>query len=158
MTPDITINSNLSAVMALSPSDMAARLNGCEYLSEISSQDESEAKAAGLVVVFGASDDLIEFRGAIDDEVGAFDGGDAYLNKEGLLKSECEHDDCPYFAKEKARAAVVSALWGSEGFSWTYETSIPHASFLVMEDGDKYCRGIVFRLSDVDAVMATKEC
>ena len=50
--------------------EFANRLSGREYMSEISAEEEREAREKGLVIVFGYSDDCIEFRGAIDDELG----------------------------------------------------------------------------------------
>lgn len=50
-------------------------LNGREYGDEITREEEAMAKAHGLVVVFGYSDDNMEFCGAITDEVGCYDGG-----------------------------------------------------------------------------------
>ena len=35
--------------------------------------------------------------------------------------------------------------------AWTYMTDIPHATFDVMDDGELYCRGIVFALADLTA-------
>lgn len=51
--------------------EFAAMLNGREYRREITKAEEKEAKAAGLIVAFGASDDNLELRGAVDDEIGA---------------------------------------------------------------------------------------
>lgn len=132
--------------------EAAAKLDGNEYGEEGSSELFNAMKAAGLVAVYGASDDLMEFSGAIRDEVGCYNGGIAHLTSKGLLANECESDDCPHFAKAKAAAATVTAKWCEEdGISWTYETKIPHATFIIKEDGDTYCRGIVFALADVPA-------
>lgn len=129
--------------------EMAARLNGREYRDEMTWADIQEAKVAGLVVVFGASDDLIEFRGAIDAEGGAYGGTTAYVTHAGLLLNDCDNDRCPHFKKLEARAATIEAKWDCEGYSWVFETEIPHATFEILEDGEKYCRGIVFALADV---------
>lgn len=129
--------------------ELAAALNGREYREEISAAEEQAAKKAGLVVVFGASDDLMEFRGAIYDEIGAYEGGVAHLTSKGLLANKCDDDGCPYFRESKRGASTITATWGGGGFSWTYKTKIPHATFEVMEGGEKYCRGIVFSLADV---------
>lgn len=135
----------------MTPKELAEKLTGNEYLEEISGELADEAKAAGLVVVFGQSDDLMEFRGAIDDELGAYDGTTAYLNNSGLLTNDCENNECPHFEKAKAKAVTIDALWASEGgYSWTFSTKIPHETFEIVEDGEPYCRGIVFRLSDVN--------
>ena len=59
----------------MTPAEFAARLNGRTYRNEVSTAEAKEAKAAGLVVVYGYSDDNVELAGAIDDEIGANDGG-----------------------------------------------------------------------------------
>lgn len=124
-------------------------LHGREYTKEIDNEIKFKMAATDLVVVFGASDDLMEFRGAINDEVGCYDGGKAYLNSNGLIENHCD-DDCPYFADQKKRAMTIEALWCAEpGISWTYKTDIPHSTFEVWEDKELYCRGIVFNLADV---------
>ena len=43
--------------------EFANRLNGREYGQELTPAEAQRAKEAGIVVVFGASDDLMEFRG-----------------------------------------------------------------------------------------------
>lgn len=129
--------------------EFAALLTGRGYRNEITKSEEAQAKASGLVVLFGASDDLMEFRGAINDEVDCYNGGTAHLNSSGLLTNDCENDECPHFEKLKAVAAKIEAVWDQDGYSWIYKTAIPHATFEIVEDGDKYCRGIVFVLADV---------
>lgn len=128
--------------------EFAAKLNGREYRQEITKEECAEAKAYGLVVVFGASDDLMEFRGAIEDEMGAWDGVTAYLTSDGLVENKCE-DGCPYFEEKKSNAVELHSIWDRDGYSWVYETAIPHETFEIMDGGDKYCRGIVFALADV---------
>lgn len=128
--------------------DLFAEINGKEYPFDLSKELEIAAKENDIVVVFGASDDLMEFRGAISDELGAYDGTTAYLNSFGLLQNDCGDEDCPYFEKIKASAKTISAIWDSEGFSWTYDTEIPHKTFVIIEDSDTYCRGIIFYLKD----------
>lgn len=129
--------------------EAAAALDGSEYGQEGSKALFTEMKAAGLVAVFGASDDLMEFRGAIDDEYGCYNGGTAHLTGNGLYEPSCDDDRCPHEVTVKANCRKIKAEWDSgEGYSWTYETDIPHATFDVLEDGEKYARGIVFELED----------
>jgi len=128
---------------------LAQRLSGREYMNEITKDEESLAKKAGLVVVFGCSDDLAEFKGAIYDEIGAYGGRAVRLNKKGLIKNECDDDDCPYFRRLSTTGTLIEIVWNKDGYSWTYKTEIPHATFEVMEDREPYCRGIVFALEDV---------
>lgn len=129
--------------------EIANRLNGNEYCMEVPERDAQYAKENGVVIVFGASDDLIEFRGAIYDEVCCFKGGKAYFDSKGFIANECENEDCPYFQEKLLHAKHITAIWDSEGFSWTYTTSIPHDVFEILEDGMKYCRGIVFAIEDL---------
>ena len=134
--------------------DLAAKLNGREYCREITDEECEQAKAAGLVVVFGASDDLIEFRGAICDEGGGYDGGAVLIDAKGILPwwdstSECEESAQEYFER-KAKARTIEALFAKEGsYTWTYKTDIPHETFEIVEDGEPYCRGIVFNIGEI---------
>ena len=129
--------------------ELAEKLNGNEYDNEIPKELEQEAKENNLVVVFGASDDLMEFRGAIYDEIDANENVEAFITSKGLLRNECDNDECPYFEFEKTMTKIIEAIWDTDGYSWIYETDIPHSTFDILEDGEKYCRGIVFNLNDV---------
>lgn len=129
--------------------ELAVLLNGRAYRAEITLNECAQAKADGLVVVFGASDDLMEFRGAIDDEISAYEGTTAYLTCAGLLQNECENDECPCFMKMKLKASTIRAAWCEDNtYSWQYVTSIPHEQFEIIDDDEKYCLGIVFAMKD----------
>ena len=123
-----------------------------EYPFEPTSAECAAAKKAGLVILFGASDDLAELRGAIYEEVGA--PGEIYVTELGAILPE--HDDCECkfcgFKEAQKAARMITSQWCVErnGPSWTYQTDIPHATFDVMEDGEVYCRGIVFSLADCE--------
>lgn len=138
----------------------AAMLNGREYRNEITKDEAAQAKAAGLVVVYGASDDLMEFAGALYDEVGVYGGGMALVDAKGVLdRDQIDDDDDEAIAEFVARsktAQSIEALWNDSVSdasvpAWTYMTDIPHATFDVMDDGELYCRGIVFALADLTA-------
>ncbi len=136
--------------------ELADKLNGRVICNEITREEEIEAKENNLVVVFGASDDLMEFRGAIYDEIDAYMGATTKITKDGVLEAPCEEVSdfcifkCNYFKEVSARAREITATWHDEGNPcWTYETKIPHETFDVMEDGEVYCRGIVFSIDDV---------
>lgn len=130
-------------------SELASALNGREYREEITKQESSMARANGLVVVFGASDDLMEFRGAINEELSAWEGATAYVNADGLLQNECDNERCPYARKIADQSKSIKQIWDRDGYSWIYETDIPHSTFEVVEGEEKYCRGIVFSLADL---------
>lgn len=133
---------------------LAAQLNGSEYPLRVSNELAEQAMAAGLVIVYGASDDLMEFQGAIGDELTAMGGRIVLVDADGLLPDnaddlETDEERARYYYR-KGKAKIIEALWAKEGdYSWTYRTAIPHETFEVVEDGGPYCRGIVFALADL---------
>lgn len=72
---------------------LAELLNGNEYRDEMTKEQEQAAKQNNLLVLFGASDDLLEMRGAIRDEVGAYDGGEYALALDGELYADGEEEN-----------------------------------------------------------------
>ena len=131
--------------------ELAEMLSGREVGEEIVMGEERDIKDAGLVVVYGYSDDNVEFCGAINDEVGSYDGGTVYLTETGILESpscECAEDcNCPYFDAARKKAETIKAVWHDEGVPcWTFETDIPHETFNIYEDGELFCVGIVFSM------------
>ena len=133
--------------------ELAEMLSGREYGMEIMPREERDAKDAGLVVVYGYSDDSVELRGAIDEEIGAFDGVSIHLNKDGVVWSplvECDPDECPYLKKVLRESSSIQAVWHNKGNPcWSFETEIPHETFNIMEDGELFCVGIVFSMEDL---------
>ena len=127
----------------------AALLHHREYTKEITAAEAELAKKSDIVIVFGASDDLMQFYGAINDEIGCYGGGIAYLTPEGLLQNKCNEDRCPYFEKEKLKAITIKAIWNVEGYSFIYKTNIAHETFDILECDDLYCRGIVFHMNSL---------
>lgn len=136
---------------------IAQKLHGLTYPLRIPKDVQEEAKAAGMVIVYGASDDLMEFDGAISDEIGACDGTTAMVDAKGPLpdwdsvKDEGEEAAADYMAR-KPHVREIHAIWCPKDMpdtSWAYETTIPHAVFDIMEDGVIYCRGIVFALAEL---------
>lgn len=133
--------------------ELAAQLDGNEYGSEIPTATWRGAKAAGLVIVYGASDDLMEMEGAISDEGGCYDGGTFKIDARGILPDwadvKDDEDTAADYLVRKGNAKEITANWDTDGYSWTYTTDIPHATFDILEDGEKYCRGIVFSVKDL---------
>lgn len=137
--------------------ELASQLDMSGYGFTLSALQQQYAKENGLVVVYGASDDMIEFEGAFRDESYVIDGGTVRVDAEGLLPANADDLDTD---EERARyyyrggkAKTIEALWCDEanggGFTWAYRTDIPHATFEVMDGDEPYCRGIVFALADL---------
>jgi hypothetical protein len=134
--------------------ELAMKLDGSEYPFRVTPAVRGIAVAEGLLIVYGASDDLIEFEGAWSDEAGVNDGGTVTIDRIGIIPDfgEVEHEvsECEKWIARGKSAAKIEALWcAEEGYTWTYKTDIPHADFLIMEEGESYCRGMVIALSDL---------
>jgi hypothetical protein len=132
-------------------------LDGIQYPPRGCDEVFEYAKDNGLVIVFGASDDLVELRGAIHDEVGACDGVVFYVDEQGVIPAfeDIDSDDKEalrdYFARE-GKGKAIEAVWcprdgGIVIASWGYVTEIPHRTFIVHKDDAFYCFGIVFELA-----------
>lgn len=140
----------------MTPQALATVLNGRPIGAEISTQEALIAKEHGLVVVYGYSDDNVELEGAIDDEIGANDGTTLRITPAGLLPQwpedgiADEEEAERYFRMKALGYREIEARWAptDPDCSWAFVTEIPHATFDVMEDGELFCRGIVFRLED----------
>lgn len=145
----------------MTPKQAAAMLDGVEYAHPLEAklrEMRGDLENNGLVVAYGASDDLLEFEGSFSDEVGAWEGKTVHLTAAGVMASECgEGDDCPYFARVRDAAPKLTAVWCPKDVegdpSWAIETDIPHEQFRIMEDGAVFGIGIVFKADDVDKVM-----
>jgi hypothetical protein len=135
--------------MAMNKREFAALLNGRNYGNEMTRSEERMAKENGLVALFGYSDDCAEFRGAIDAEIGCYDGGIIWLDDDGIFEPPCSDDTCKLRKKHMALCKVIEVFWcnGEGEPSWTYDTEIPYETFDIYDDGELYCRGIVFDFS-----------
>lgn len=126
----------------MTPSEAATLLNGREYRNEVDDNLRDIFIANRIVVVYGASDDIMIFDGAINDEF----YGKTYLDENGLIENECV-EDCPHYKKKIKNAKFVSPLILDP---WSYETNIQNIFYFhIMEDNNIYCRGMAFSLNDL---------
>lgn len=142
---------------------LAEMLKGNEYREEITPEQEALAKENNLIALFPHSDDNLEIRGAIDDELGAYDGGDFALVKKGeLFKAEDDEHDVYHKADEDMVVALVddhqpeakrkiALVWNpaDDPRSWTLTSAIPHASFDINDGGEAWANGIVIDLDEI---------
>ena len=154
----------------MTPKELADALNGIEYSATMrlhGSDLIKLAKNAGLVVAYGFSDDLLEFDGAIYDEKGCYGGTAVLIDTEGLLPSfEAAREDeegCRRYFERKLNAREIEAIWRHSPSDelddppWILKTDIPHESFMIVEEGEPFSRGIVFSLSSLTPATKKKE-
>ena len=123
--------------------EFAKMIDGRQYsFPQFTKEELQIAKDNGIVIVYGASDDLIEFEGAIYDEAGCFNGGKVYICETGCVEYGNADTKC------------IEAVWCNKDetdengnvITWTYKTDIPHEKFMIYEDDEPYCRGFVFKV------------
>jgi hypothetical protein len=131
--------------------EWADELNGIQYPADGIDRQSKAIALDGQIVVYGMSDDLLEFTGAINDEVGAWNGAKVKLtDKPDIFDEELNRDSFEYNSSEISNMKTVEAVWGPKDSlgkiwaGWEIKTDIPHETFDIMEDDDLFCRGIVF--------------
>ncbi|WP_067097845.1 hypothetical protein [Marinomonas atlantica] len=132
--------------------ELTNKLNGTQYPLRISSEMRESLKKSNLLIIYGASDDLIEFDGAFRDEVGVHDGGHVLIHREGILGNRDEldtDDELMQWLDHKAASKEVEAVWCNGEFSWSYKTQIPHTTFEILDGEEKYCLGMVISTLDI---------
>lgn len=135
--------------------EWAAKLNGRQYRDEIEDGESDLAKADGVLIIFGYSDDNVEFRGVIHDEIGAYNGTTIFIASGKRVRVLPDHDDCECefcgFKAVKATAKKIEALWGEGSvYAWQFQTDVPHETFEILEDDEKFCLGIVIAAKDLE--------
>ena len=152
--------------------DLANLLDGNEYGNELRNEynlnvEEICAKN-NWVVVFGYSDDNLEIRGVIDDEIGAWEGitiklikpGDFYLIDEyeetyqkakNTLFTPIEDSELEELKKDNYKGTcVIEGLWCPEDSdaSWQFNCAgAPSVRFNIMEDDELYAECLVIDLN-----------
>lgn len=140
---------------------LAQKLDGREVGSEITEQECREAKKDGLIVVFGESDDLCEFRGVFEEEFSSYKGNTYYWieGKFRILLGESDLEECPQCNEVCPNCSqsgdgkfYVKQEWCPKGYdgSWLFTTNIPNAAeFKIYEDGSLYGNGLVINIDDL---------
>lgn len=121
------------------------------------------------VVIYGASDDLIEFEGFISDEDGAYEGtlmkfvkpGEFYLedetdetykkSKDYMFIPITENELKEIKDKDYKDNCVIEMLWcpGETDMSWQVNVKgVPFAKFNVMQDDEVFCEAVIIDLSN----------
>lgn len=122
--------------------EWSQKLNNRQYREEITAEEEIQAKKDGVLICFGASDDLLELRGILHDEVGVYTDGqeEVALDSKGVILTE---------ERVSESHSVVFCIWNEGGYSWYFKSNIPFEPFDILEEGERYCRGIVLSLEDI---------
>lgn len=141
--------------------ELALHLFEIDRREGVSEELVKAAKESGLIIIYGESDDLVEFEGLLYDEIGAYDGTDFIIAKEGE-EIPVDEDEGTYRKAKELEALPIekggkfknlfTAEWCPDGLdcSWRITTDIPHAEFNIMEDGELFSIGIVVDVKDLN--------
>jgi len=140
--------------------EFASMLHGRDCQPNLTENELLLAKTKGFVVVYGDSDDRVEFEGAIREEghTNPFakdrSAGILALSKDGKLLDD-ESDLYAEYVKDNRN--IINVFYcEKDGFNWAFETDIPHETFITYDGGyneefvdfdDGFARCMVFELS-----------
>lgn len=129
--------------------ELAALLHGHE-VGDLPGELDDVARRSGLVVVIGTDQNTVRFFGAIRGSADIPEGGTIYFDAEGILPDADEVPEAERAAHydRKRFALVLDADWEKDGFAWTFNTVAPHRRFVLVKEGSRYSRSIVFSLAD----------
>lgn len=131
---------------------LASRLDGRQYTREITAAECLSAQQAGLVIVFGAGDDLLEFRGAILDELcGAIDGTRVYVIGDRVLCQEKFEAEKRVLERHghNIKAIEVEAVWCPQDLNASWLIKAPNSHpFNIYDGSELYCQGVIFAIQE----------
>lgn len=148
--------------------EVADRMHGREYRHEDIYTDDL-LKAANLLVVYGASDDLLEVGGVINEDFPAWEGTTVYLfntPKGWRLVVEGELEDLTELIQDSPLSDLIlvdslKTYWiksewcpeieGKVYASWLITAKLPEGMraypFGIQDEGELYCRGLVIDMN-----------
>ena len=120
----------------------ATKFDGREYGREFTKEEVRELKEKGIVVLYGASDDLCELDGAIYDE------NDCYMADENMY---CEFTITKDGFNESTIDNINKLQITRNHGVWNYKISglFNYEEFTIVEDGEPYCRAMLFYKEDL---------
>jgi hypothetical protein len=119
--------------------EFAAMFHGRDCQLNMTPDELLLAEQKGFVVVYGDSDDRVEFEGAIrveactDPLVKNGPAGVLVLSEDGKLLDKDGDLYADYFKKN--RNAISVFYCSKDGLNWAFESDIPHETFLTYEGG-----------------------
>lgn len=127
--------------------EFAQQLDGKEYGYPMFSEKEIQmAKENGWVIVGVHDCGFTEFVGALVDDTDSYYIDEIYFSKERILEADDEDPAFPncinvhWEEKQDENGKIIPIALA---------TDIPHETFMVYEDGEPYCRGLVFSVNDL---------
>lgn len=153
----------------LTKEKLAEMLDGRDITREYDIPTWRDVQGAHLVVLFGHSDDLIEVRGAVHDEIDSYEGSQFALILAGEKIDDGENSiivETPSVLPlsedydQSNNPRLITARYGSVENAvadWEFETAMPHATFMLFLKGRPFCKGIVIDLDEISPITENAE-
>lgn len=132
--------------------ELADLLNGQDFRYALTPDIVKQARANGLIIICGDSDDLTLVRGARTAEFVTWPERCFLLDYEGAFPSpEDETPEHQALNMHRVQAAKkVASMWANSTPSWKIYTDCPHARFMLMdEDGAPFSDSVVISEKDL---------
>ena len=125
--------------------EFAKQLDNSAYPFELTPPDSIIAKQEGFVVIYGASDDLVELDGCYEEEAGCFDGGIVSFDGSGTSDDGEDHANLleVYWCGKCNNKAITTDA------TWEYRAGFPASTFSIYDDDELYCRGLVVDVKEL---------
>lgn len=127
------------------------RLSCREYSKELTVQEEEQLKKEGLVVVFGANDDLCQIRGAISDKIRCSSDKtifyvekiDSFISKDYYKTNHQELTKIDLYGRPYLKINSMDGLW-----RYDISKNVYNLEFNILEGEKIYCIGKIFFKED----------
>lgn len=145
----------------MTPKTLAELLKNREYGCEINDGEAANAALNGLVVMYGAGDDTLEFRGAINGEVSAYQGTRVQIDSDGIIpmlddiRDDYSNEQMLEWAARCRHGVIVHARWDCDNTAWSFIFTKNSkcldigVEFNINEDGEPFSTGVVFHISEL---------
>lgn len=118
--------------------ELQVKMHGGQYY-DTASKYADIADKSGLIIIEGASDDLVNCFGVIGGSLEVGHGSHFYVSSQGYIATR---------NRKFEDSNRVNVIQGGD-FYWSYKSKIPHLTFDTYECGKPWCRGLIIDIKDL---------
>jgi len=128
--------------------EWAKIFEGRKYREEVTQEEKAQLKSDGIVLLVGASDDMIISYGAIEDEFSNevfYDEKSKELNS-GNGDSYCS-EECKYYRSAKKTWKEIERIWSDTKEKWIFTCEIKtHIKGNIVVEYGEYGEFLLFKI------------